>query len=89
LKRFLQKLTTILVICFFYICVEQIGEKIVVNNDPLINNLNKTKTTQPMDLSNCEMRRYLETLDNEWAINDLTSITIPNHKGFNEDLVRP
>ncbi|CAF0918268.1 unnamed protein product [Adineta steineri] len=87
LKRFLEKLATILVMCFFYTCVQLNYGEIIINNVPLMNTLENMKMKQSIffDLIKSSMQVYLETLENECSINDYAPTIIPNNKRFDED----
>ena len=86
LKRFLKKLTTLIVICFFYICVEQSGDKIHVNTTVLINTRN-IWTRQPVlcDLLNSNVRAGLEALAANTSTDERVSISIGDHIRFDKN----
>ena len=85
LKRFLKKLTTLIVTCFFYICVERSGDQIHVNTTLLINTRN-TWTRQPAlcDLFNGDVRAGLEALAANTSADERISISIADHIRFDK-----
>jgi hypothetical protein len=83
MKRFLKKLTTLLVICFFYICVQQTGEKVYINTAPLIHMMNSRSGQLIVDdLSRSGVRAAFEALEADTAVGETISITIPDNKRF-------
>lgn len=86
LRRFLKKLTTLLVMCFFYICVERSGEQIHVNTTPLINTHNIwMKQPALYDLLTGDFRASLQTLPPDISTHQTISINLGDHIRFDEN----